>query len=245
MDKLGNASYTLEELTVAVEISFCVLDVIDHLGLRSCGATYLNIKHKVEELNLDTSHWKEQKKGPKGHRQSLDQILVKDSSYKSSTTLKKRLIRAGLLEYRCYTCGINEWQNKEIVLELDHKNGDRFDHRLDNLRLLCPNCHSQTVTFSSKNKKEYKISDSLKRAVLDGRKKQKHKKNKCKDCGKGILPESTQCKSCYGKAREKTKIDWPSVEELYKMVHETSYKEVGRKLGVSDNAVRKRLKNHA
>jgi 5-methylcytosine-specific restriction endonuclease McrA len=195
-------------------------------------------------MELNTDHWLITKTGPKGKRQDLDAILVKDSTYKYTTALKKRLVRAGLLEYRCYLCGIHEWENKELTLEMDHANGDRNDNRIDNLRLLCPNCHSQTPTHGSKNGR-YRINDKLKRAITAGRRKQKYKTNKCVDCQKGISYGATQCKSCYGKDREQTKISWPPVEELFKRVRDEGYSAVARDLGVSDNAVRKRIKNHS
>lgn len=243
---MSNHSFTDEELTVAVEISSCILDVLENLGMRSSGPNYSTIQNKIKDLNLSIEHWEETRTGPKGKRQSLDQILVKDSSYQYSSSLKKRLLRAGLLEYRCYTCGINEWRGKDLTLEMDHANGDRRDNRMDNLRLLCPNCHAQTPTHSGRNgRANYGINEKLKRAIADGKKKQRYKTNKCIDCNKGISYGATQCKSCYGKDRETTKIEWPPVEELFKKVRETSYAAVARELGVSDNAVRKRIKNHS
>ena len=68
------------------------------------------------------------------------------------TSLKKRILRAGLLKNECYICGLKEWLNKPIVLQLDHINGNNKDNRIENLRLLCPNCHSQTSTWCGKNK---------------------------------------------------------------------------------------------
>ena len=177
---MSNYCFTDEELTVAVRISYCVLDVLDNLNMRASGPNYTSIRNKIAELNLKTEHWRETKTGPKGKRQSLDEILVKDSKYKYSSSLKKRLVRAGLLEYRCYICGINEWREKELTLEMDHANGDRMDNRIENLRLLCPNCHSQTLTHTGRNgRANYTINDNLKRAIADGRKKQKYKNN-CK-----------------------------------------------------------------
>jgi len=67
--------------------------------------------------------------------------------------LKKRLVKEGILEYNCSSCGIgDEWNGKPITLQLDHINGVNNDHRLDNLRMLCPNCHSQTDTWCGRNK---------------------------------------------------------------------------------------------
>ncbi len=84
---------------------------------------------------------------------TTEEILVENSPYKNIPILKKRLLKEGLLEYKCAICGnTGEWLGQPLTLQLDHINGDHFDHRLENLRLLCPNCHSQTETFSGKNK---------------------------------------------------------------------------------------------
>jgi hypothetical protein len=84
----------------------------------------------------------------------LDDILNgKHPKYKTNW-LKHRLFDAKLKENKCEECGINEWNGKPIVCELDHVNGNPEDHRLENLRVLCPNCHSQTPTYCGKNKKK-------------------------------------------------------------------------------------------
>lgn len=82
----------------------------------------------------------------------LDEILAGDHPYYQTLKLKKRLIREKILENKCSCCGIEEWQGNPITLQLDHVNGDGSDHKLSNLRLLCPNCHSQTDTWCGKNK---------------------------------------------------------------------------------------------
>jgi transposase-like protein len=84
-------------------------------------------------------------------RRPLDEILVQGSTYGSTTHLKRRVLEAGLLVPRCRQCGIDTWQGGPLTLHLDHVNGDRCDHRIENLRLLCPNCHSQTPTYCGRN----------------------------------------------------------------------------------------------
>jgi len=66
--------------------------------------------------------------------------------------VKKRLIKEGLKENKCDICGITEWNNKELSMQLDHIDGDSHNHKFDNLRMVCPNCHSQTHTYCGKNK---------------------------------------------------------------------------------------------
>ncbi len=82
----------------------------------------------------------------------LQDILEGKHPQYSTMKLKTRLLRSNLLENKCVECGITEWNSKPITLQLDHINGQSTDHRFENLRLLCPNCHSQTDTWCGKNK---------------------------------------------------------------------------------------------
>lgn len=78
----------------------------------------------------------------------------------STSSIKKTIISQGLLEYACYICSNEgEWKGQPLVLQLDHVNGDNKDHRLVNLRFLCPNCHSQTETFCGRNDKNYSVNN--------------------------------------------------------------------------------------
>jgi 5-methylcytosine-specific restriction endonuclease McrA len=81
---------------------------------------------------------------------ALEDILTVNSPYKSSK-LKDRLIAAGYKDARCEACGLAEWKGKPIPLELHHLNGDSTDNRIENIRILCPNCHAQTPTYRGKN----------------------------------------------------------------------------------------------
>lgn len=83
---------------------------------------------------------------------SLEELLVEGSSFQSFK-LKNRLLAAGLFEPVCSICKLKKWLEKPIPLELDHMNGNNTDNRIENLRLLCPNCHSTTSTYRGKNKK--------------------------------------------------------------------------------------------
>lgn len=83
--------------------------------------------------------------------------LTVDGKKIANQALKNLLLKQKILDYKCYACGISEWNNKPLSLQLEHKNGRKLDSRIENLELLCPNCHSQTETFGSRNWKYQKL----------------------------------------------------------------------------------------
>lgn len=112
------------------------------------------IKKRCVELNISTAHFSSTSAAQKAStKYILDDILIENSTYANISRLKSRLISENRLEYICAICGNNGfWNNQPLILTLDHINGKHMDHRIENLRFLCPNCHSQTETFSGKNK---------------------------------------------------------------------------------------------
>ncbi len=119
-----------------------------------CGYTNFNnrktLTKRLELFNISISHFV---KKTVIKKYSDEEIFCKDSKFSSTLGIKKRLINKYNIEYKCNKCGIKEWQGSYLILELDHINGDHFDNRLENLRFLCPNCHSQTDTFRGRNVK--------------------------------------------------------------------------------------------
>jgi HNH endonuclease len=153
--------YTEKQFIAAVQSSFSIRQVLRNLGLSPTGCNYKTVHVVAARLGLDTSHFTGQ-----GHlrgkahswtpKRALEEILVENSPMVGTSSLKKRLLKEGVLVNHCYECGSPPvWQGKPLVMVLDHKNGNRLDNRLDNLRLLCPNCNSQQTTFAGKNKGRY------------------------------------------------------------------------------------------
>ena len=143
-----------EDFISLVQDADSYADCLRGLDLTTNGGSSLDIlKRRIAELNCSTEHFgtKAAQISP-NIKYSLEEILVENSSYANISRLKKRLVQEGKLEYKCELCGIIDWQGKELSLQLDHKNGINNDHRLNNLRFLCPNCHSQTDTYAGKNK---------------------------------------------------------------------------------------------
>ena len=152
-------SWTDEQLENAVITSYSVATVIKKLGLVPAGGNYAQVNEAIRNLRLDIDHFKGMgwNKGITYHtskRPELDKLLVVDSNVQSFK-LKKRLYESGLKIPECELCG---WREKSpdgrIPVELDHINGIHSDNRIENLRVLCPNCHSLQPTHRGRNKKK-------------------------------------------------------------------------------------------
>ena len=210
-----------EQIIQAIEEATCVRDALRKLKMAQSGGNYQTIKRCIERFNLDTSHFHGLGFQP-GHNCATKlpdkEVFVANGNYNRSK-LKTRIFEGNLLPEICSRCGISEWQGEKLSLHLDHINGIRNDNRLENLRLLCPNCHSLTETYCGKANKL--------------------PPNTCVDCGEDLVcRESLRCQKCHNTHRS-TKITWPTLEELTTMVNASSYEKVSRTLGVTGNAIRK------
>ena len=214
-------SVSKDELQSIVDRSSSLTEVLGYFGLSSKGTGNFNtLRRKLQTNGINWSGLqKRQKEVLKRHLAkisernvpSLDSVLIKGSTY-SRSSLKKRLIQNGLLEEVCGVCGTGPiWQSRKLVLQLDHINGVYNDNRLENLRLLCPNCHSQTDSFSGLKTPRYKKS-----------------------------LEDPEWRRRPRPERRKVK-ERPSREVLEAQIKELGYCATGRLYGVSDNAIRKWL----
>ena len=143
------------EFIQAVKSSSSIREALMKLNLKAAGGNYECFHKRVKELNLSTKHFTDPKawnKGKKfGPKRSLEEYLsgVPIQSHK----LKLRLISEGIKQHKCEKCGITEWNGQPTPIELDHIDGNRHNNTIENLRILCPNCHAQTSTYRGRNKK--------------------------------------------------------------------------------------------
>lgn len=218
--------YVLDKLIELSGASFInMFDLCHKIGIEKPNTQdYKQIKALCEKYCIDlkftyinNSIKKNNKKLP------LDKILCENSTY-SNNKLKNRILKEGLKENKCENpkCGISEWHGKPISLQIHHINGINNDNRLENLQLLCPNCHAQTDSFGGRNKKEY--------ITTFGGRDEKIKKT----------PEEIASKK-----KEKWESSHPSKEELIKtFLEQKSYVKTGEFYNVSDNAIRKWFRHY-
>lgn len=220
--------------------SSSIRNALFNIGYKNIGTyLYKEFRERLNDLNIyDVSFTKndERKISDKTlglkNKLKLSELLVENSINKDNTGLKKKILNEGLLEYKCSSCSnTGIWMNKLLVLQLEHINGINNDNRIENLTLLCPNCHSQTPTFCRGNLSLLK-SNKVKDDVF------------CK-CGTKIPESYTVCISCETINRMNSAyslrkvVDRPSLNELIMNVNDLGYKGTGKKYGVSDNCIKK------
>jgi Zn finger protein HypA/HybF involved in hydrogenase expression len=150
--------WTNKQLTDAVASSRSIRQVINKLGLIPAGGNYKQVYQYIDELKLDTTHlkgkcWNKGMSGVYFHPQvPLDEILIQGRKFQSYG-LKNRLYKARLKKKECEKCGWAEVsKDGRMPLELHHMNGDHTDNRLENLVILCPNCHSLEPNYRGRKK---------------------------------------------------------------------------------------------
>lgn len=220
-----------EEFINIIQQCFSRREFFIKLNMRLSGSSCKILNRRIKEDNVDISHFKSPSllRKTKGEI-PLSELLVKNSRYISSSSLKSKLIKHKLLKYQCCICN-NDGNHfgKPLVLQLDHINGERNDNRIENLRILCPNCHTQTETFCGKHKK---IKEKI--------------QTYCAKCGKTKKQKYSEvCYTCNKSKPCKKKIKWPEDSILISMLQNSPMTKVGKILGVSDSAIKKHcIKNN-
>lgn len=156
---------------------------------------------------------------------SIEVALVENSTFTRSH-LKAKLLKHKLLENKCSECNIGpEWNGKLLTLQVDHINGCNTDHRIENLRFLCPNCHSQTPTYAGGNATDRVPGETFTCIQCNKYRNRRSKSGLC-----------IKCKST------SDKIKWPEDNILFEMISNHNINQVAKMLGVSYPGLKKRLK---
>ena len=215
-------------------------DCVIKLGLSPrCSGNFQTIKKYIMMYNIDASHFENgfQIGNNPQNKKKLSEVLIKNSFF-SRYHLKERLYKEGLKKKECEICGMGEdwFSGTKIIHILDHINGEPYDNRIENLRIVCPNCNS-TLDTNCVGNRINKIYDSINEEY-----KSENTHKKCV-CGKIILKESKFCLPCNAKSKRKV-INRPTFEELVKLIAENGNTGTGRIYGVSEAVIRKWFKQY-
>jgi hypothetical protein len=228
-------SYTERQAREAIAASRSYAEALRRLGLRAAGGNWRTLKrYATEEWHIPVDHFDPhaaQREVLRRHRviTPLVAVLVKDSSY-SRGTLKKRLFAEGLKQRRCELCGQGEeWHGRRMSLILDHINGNATDNRLENLRIVCPNCAATLETHCGRNMKLIRVCETCGKTFKAGHRAQRWCSSRCAQLGEAG-------KMGHLKLR---RVERPPYEQILAEVGALGWSAVGRKYGVSDNAIRK------
>lgn len=244
MPPLTSVLHNKEKVIEAIAVSNSQKEVLLYLGLRAAGGNYKGLQKACKEMGLELpKHDYTMVPFDYNRQLSNEDVFVENSAYHNRTGLKKRMFELGFLN-EC-SCGQGpEWKGKPMTLTLEHKNGVWNDNRIENLEILCPNCHSQTETFAGKNSKKIIVPQPRPaKIVLVPRQQSDQWQDKpCISCPnlRTYGSKSGRCADCARKLRYTTV--YPNTETLVAMVKEKGFVAVAADLGVSDNAVRKHLK---
>lgn len=144
--------YSYEVLAEAAAASTSVNGVLRYLDIKSAGGSHQHISRRLKQLNVDTSHLKGQHWAAgttSFHRKSAEEILIRTMPGSPRTDrrqLRRALQECGVIE-ECVLCGVGStWNDKPLTLQIDHVDGDWNNNEFDNLRYVCPNCHTQLET---------------------------------------------------------------------------------------------------
>ena len=252
-----------EELAIFVKESYSFHQLAEKCGYQKNGGSGITaVKEMCQEKSFDVSHFSTELR-----KEDIDIEKIFIPEYKSRETLKRNLII--LRGHYCECCGLSKWNEKEIPLQVHHIDGDSFNNTLDNLQLLCPNCHAQTDTYCGRNKKIKHISDEqfiealnnsenihqaiLKLGSTDGRLYERARKlllrndvnlkekNTCKNyCQKCGKEISKRASYCTDCYALMNRVtERPLREELKTLIRNFPFTEIGKMFNVSDNTIRK------
>ena len=210
--------------------------VLAKLGYKSqCGSNHNTVLKRLKSYNISTQHFTIISK-----TERTEENVFCINSTASQCTLREWYKKISK-DDSCSICGQSKiWNGKELSMTLDHINGDNHDNRIENLRWICPNCGSQLPTFAGRNNKTRK--DENGKIVYIPTSVRKEKKKICPICNiNEISVNSKSCIDCYRATKRK---DIPSREDLEKLIYTTSFVQIGKMFGKSDNAVRKWCKSY-
>jgi hypothetical protein len=237
----NNKEFNLNKFKEVIKKTNSIRNFLNTIKVLRNKKTYTELKYLIKLYDLSISHWRT------CNVFILDDHL-KDFSATNKPSIGSNRLKLNLFKYNyfnkyCYLCKAKTWNDLPIPLELHHINGNNKDNRIENLTILCPNCHAQTSTYRGKNIKKSK--DNIKQEIIkpiDFKRIKKQSKEKTLQRKYGNIEDYNKIRQENYIPKGKRKVERPSYEQLLKDIEETNYLQTGKKYGVSDNCIRKWIK---
>lgn len=218
-------SFTREEIECAAHQAKSRTEMMRLLKIKQSGGGYQALDYWCKKHGVAPPVYTGGSAGRKINPAMPDCEWFVDGVRRSGPATKKRLVAMGIPdECSMDNCGQGPvWNGKPLTLQIDHINGNRWDNRLENIRILCPHCHTQTETYANTGRRKARFY--------------------C-DCGSEIWKGSARCVKCANALSNEPVINWPSVDEVVKQVQLTNFSQAATLYKCSDNAIRKFLKRN-
>lgn len=223
----------IEELIKSCSTKKCILL---KLGLPPNNGNYGILSKYIKIWKLDVSGLKSNKNSITNKQKIPDDLYFSKNTSRSGPDIFKRLIFDKDVEPCCSICGVYDWQGKELTFHVDHIDGDNTNNELENLRVLCPNCHQQTKTWGNKKPKKTKRCENCEKEFIYNDKRRKYCSVECYSINRNKTLKTVNV----GRMR----ISWPPIDLLLKLLKNTNFVSVAKQLNCSDNAIRKHLKRN-
>ena len=235
-----------------------IIDALENVGTITSAAMLLGLSYKIftflcKKYEIDCEKYKKTKKDYRHiTKEIIENEVFTNKKFLSTSSLRKNLIKFGYKLNVCEYCGIKEWNGKALTLEIHHLDGNRYNNKLDNLVIICPNCHSQTEHFRGKNKLSTKekaaINIEHKPYKRGSKKPNKVKKEEikkiCRFCGKEFSGRNKSfcSRECCEKFASKNVLDKDTLLKL--IPNFKSLRSLSNSLNISDNTIKKWIKKY-
>ena len=236
--------YTKEILQEAVKNSRSINGVLRYLGVTVNGGYNNYIKSRIKHYEIDISHFNQKRTKPSKKKHYSEILVNRDQDTREDTKrLRKALLEYGR-EYKCYKCGIHEWQGQLLVLQIHHKDEDFRNNTPENLEFVCPNCHIQMKGTYGRQTNEITWDFLLNDKHLYRYDKNKVPTSNCIECNGKCYRQAKLCRDCYKKQQRKQSSNITKTKLIEAFKKYKNFTQTAKHFHITDNAIRKWCKKY-